>query len=501
MWTLPGPARLRVALALGLILLVAAALRLLMIVHAPAFILNRDSGEFFLAGYNLAQGEGFELALKRAPLYGLFLGGIIATLGPDLETITTVQHLLGLLTVLLSYGLGALAFGRPTGLLAALVTAVNGSLLLMEHNVAAEALLAPLLLAGLLLLLGALRSGRLPLFLLAGLALGLGTLVRPVLQATIPLLLAATLLQPRPGRDRLAACGLLGLGLLLSSGPWILRNQVTHGVTSVSGGVGDALFARVTRHDPSFDLPDPDDWPTGAELSPLQRRVFELAETHPFEADLRPILEREFELTPAQGDAALRDAALLIIRRDPSHYLSTTLEMLVDLGQGRQQTADFRWDSRFERRYRETWPAPLRFVLEPAEGWTRADRAIVNATLDLYQDYRLGPLLGLLFVVGALRCLAAGWRAALGLLPLLVVVQLLLYVALNGPLARHRFTLQPLITVVAAGGFSLLIGSGWQLAGRGWRRPGTAPRKPLVRRTPWRCGPDREQAGAPERAP
>ena len=154
----------RTALALGVILLLAATVRLVFSARAPAFVLFSDSADFFQAAYSLSQIVEFPLPLKRAPLYPIFLALPIRAIGPSTEVTVLVQHLLGLGSVVLVYLLGTIAFNRPTGLLAALGAALNGSLLMMEHSLNAEALFTPLLLSALLLFLLAIRSGRLALF-------------------------------------------------------------------------------------------------------------------------------------------------------------------------------------------------------------------------------------------------------------------------------------------------------------------------------------------------
>jgi hypothetical protein len=65
----------RVALALGLILLLAAGLRWAVGTRAPVFLAYRDSSQFFAAAYDLVQSAQLELPLKRAPMYPLFLAG------------------------------------------------------------------------------------------------------------------------------------------------------------------------------------------------------------------------------------------------------------------------------------------------------------------------------------------------------------------------------------------------------------------------------------------
>ena len=110
----------RSALGLGVILSIAVLFRLAIILLAPAFQLNNDTSQYFAAGYSLAIDGQLDLHVKRAPLYPVFLAGVIRVLGPSLETTAIVQHGLGLVTVILVYLLGAVAFGRPTGLVAAL---------------------------------------------------------------------------------------------------------------------------------------------------------------------------------------------------------------------------------------------------------------------------------------------------------------------------------------------------------------------------------------------
>ena len=70
-----------------------------------------------------------------------------------------------------------------------------------------------------------------------------------------------------------------------------------------------------------------------------------------------------------------------------------------------------------------------------------------------------GPLFVLLFLLGTARCVASlrTWGLALTILPLVVCSQLLIYAALDGPLFRYRVPTQPLITLIAAAGFTYLV--------------------------------------------
>jgi 4-amino-4-deoxy-L-arabinose transferase-like glycosyltransferase len=432
------------AILLCLSVLVAAMLRLALVASAPAFMLLPDSADFLSAGLRLAEGDEFDLPLKRAPLYPVFIGGVVLARGAaDLEMITLVQHLLGLGTVVLVYFLGALTFGRGVGLLAALGTAVNGSLLLMEHTINAEAVFTPMLLLGLVLTLLILRergSGRPPLSLslAAGLIFGLAALARPVTQALLPLVLGALALQPRLERRRLAAIGLVCVGFLVAVGPGLVRNRIVHGATAISGGMGDSLMERVRRHDAGFELRDRSEAPADLPPAQIRNRIYELARLPEGVTTIRRTVREEFGLSDVEADAALREAAIHLIRQQPEYYLQGTAAMFLRVLVGVERPLDEFWRRRGNPYY-------------------AADRATVEQVVGLYQDGHLGGLVGALFLLGTVRTLVA-WRRGFWLLPLVVVSHLLLYVALDGPLARYRYPVQPLITLLACGGLALL---GW----------------------------------------
>src|SRR5215213_2481851 len=81
-------------LPLMLALVVGAALRFDLIQVAPPFLVANDSADYFTAGYNLLLNGELQLSLKRTPLYSIFLAGLIQTVGPSLERLLTMQHLL-----------------------------------------------------------------------------------------------------------------------------------------------------------------------------------------------------------------------------------------------------------------------------------------------------------------------------------------------------------------------------------------------------------------------
>ena len=152
------------------LLLIGAQMRGVLLTRAPLFI-RRDSIAYFQVGYELANGLGFDLPLRRTPLYPLFVAGTVAALGEDLRGLALAQHLLGLVTVAATYFLGRAMFGRTAGVLAALLTAISAPLLIYEHYILAEALFIPVLTVGLLLVVIAMQRGTGWLYLAGGVGL------------------------------------------------------------------------------------------------------------------------------------------------------------------------------------------------------------------------------------------------------------------------------------------------------------------------------------------
>src|SRR4051812_42859653 len=175
-WRLQSPP---VWLVLTVVGLVALGLRLAFLFRAPVFIIG-DSENYFWPGYQLAREIGFDLDIRRTPVYPLFIALVVARIGEDLAALALAQHLLGVVTCLLIAALGMRFWGRWTGLLAGLLVAVSGPLLVAEQYVMAEALFIPFATLTMGWLALALERPRWWPLLIGGLLIGLAALTRPV---------------------------------------------------------------------------------------------------------------------------------------------------------------------------------------------------------------------------------------------------------------------------------------------------------------------------------
>lgn len=214
-----------------------------------------DGHYYHFGAQRIAQGAGYsdEVVIDGVPRwhpwchypvgYSALLSLPYRLFGPGLQVGPVTNALLGALAAALAYRLTTLVAGRPRALVAAALVALSPELLAYTLLLMTEpsASLAPLA-AALAVAWGLRRDRALPAAAVAGVALGLGTLVRPqtILGAPGLLLLALdpTALRASAGR----ALRVAGLATLVALGtvlPWTLRNcRVMDGCAFVSTNAG-----------------------------------------------------------------------------------------------------------------------------------------------------------------------------------------------------------------------------------------------------------------------
>jgi 4-amino-4-deoxy-L-arabinose transferase-like glycosyltransferase len=386
-----------------------------------------------------------------------------------------MQHVLGVGTALLAYCLGRETFGRVAGLLAGLLVAVNGALIVSGQGVMTETLFTFLLLAALLLLLKAGRSGHWTWALLAGLVIGVSALTRPVAQLlvlTVPL--AFVLFYRGPWRRPwpiLRGSAVVGLGVLLVLGPWMLRNMAEHGTLSAAGGLGRSLLARTVKYDEGFfdtARPEPAEDDLKGQVRQFIRGQRNTVRNSRSVRSTQAGLMKRFNLTQAESDRLMRQVGVEVISERPLYYVVGSLGMAwqIVLGKEKEDTYSDRWVERRDKDWVEQWEERVHFLLTPATYVEQQSVASAQAISEIFQPANVGPLLPLLAGLGlALAAVAA--RPAL--LPGCVGLAILLAsAALDGPVPRYRYPLDPLIALFAAG--ALVVVGRWLVAAVRGRR-------------------------------
>jgi 4-amino-4-deoxy-L-arabinose transferase-like glycosyltransferase len=271
----------------GLILLVALALRLVLWWILPRANLVSDEPEYMAAASWLAQGRGFsfydEWPWMRPPLYVAFLGSFLHLFGFNLAPIRLVQIVISLAVPVLVYLLARTMLGKEVAFWAGLISAIWLPLAVLPHLILAENLFLPLLLAAVWCLVKFQQEGRLGWLLISGGCWGLATLTKGLTVGFLPLAglwigwqsFAKKNHHPKPaqslwGKRALRALVhsalLLGMALLLIL-PWTGYNWQRYGrpiLVDTTGGYNFWLGTEGGQfqnshevHQTLLDLPDP----------------------------------------------------------------------------------------------------------------------------------------------------------------------------------------------------------------------------------------------------
>ena len=161
------------------ILAAGAALRWPLLALAPLFTTDGRCCYYDYAANQLLAGHPFDSGLHYPPGYAVFLAGVLLVSDLDTAAVAFVQHLMGLAAGLLVYLIGRRLFGPLVGLVAALLTVLDGELALYEHAVMTETLFTVLLLCAMALVLLRLPGSIWLKVAGFGLLAGTATLVRP----------------------------------------------------------------------------------------------------------------------------------------------------------------------------------------------------------------------------------------------------------------------------------------------------------------------------------
>lgn len=243
--------------ALGVILVVALALRLAWALYAarppkefhdPTFyrffaeqiangngyrLLNGEPTAYYPIGYPLSLGVAFWF-VYNTPLPDTIETGVIAGLN--------IAYQLAAIVLVFTIARRLVRGGVVAGLVAAATVALWPNLVFHTAVALTESLFIVLLLGALLLALPE-RSARVPVgrVAMAGVLLGAATLVRPVSLPVVPALFAAWVVAGWGWRRALAVTGVLVATMVVVLAPWAIRNVIVMNELTLSTNSGDNL--------------------------------------------------------------------------------------------------------------------------------------------------------------------------------------------------------------------------------------------------------------------
>jgi len=180
---------------------------------------------------------GGAVTAYRPPLYPYFLAALYALPGPDILTVRLAQAMIDALICLLVYRLGRRMYSPKEGAAAATLLAVYPPYILYSQSLFSETLFTLILLTSLDSLVSRPmgKDGRLT----AGVLLGLGALLKPVMMIFPAVLVVWNRLRGYPSGRVLKQVFLVALFLTVTISPWLVRNRISLGewVFTTNGGI------------------------------------------------------------------------------------------------------------------------------------------------------------------------------------------------------------------------------------------------------------------------
>ena len=454
---------------LRIVAAVAALVRLVVLFRVPVFVIG-DSGGYVEAAGTIAQNGSFAPLLGfYPPAYSVFLSGVWAVLGPDFLAAAAVQHALGVVTAIATYGVARAALPPAWALLPALATATNGYLLILEHGIYTEALFIPLVTVTAWLatrLLGSGLRGGCGLAATTGVFVALASLTRLVLQPFLVVLAGGMLVADGwpPRRDVWVRAGALVGAFVVAVSPWVAHNWIVHGYVGLSNGTGvSALLPRLWEEEATYTWANPD------HPDPLIRGVTLALQSERdrgasyWQAYLR--VRRDF---PGMDASSLVAAACIdVITRHPALFIDRTwfrLKRLWAGGFARETVNDL-----YGEQAKLGIVSPV-FVVR-ADGPSASERAgnQAHALTRWVRPDDLSPLVALVLVgIATVRAVAAP-RPLAALVPIGLGIGLVfLAVLLNSDRARYRHPAEPFLVIAYAMG----VHATWRAIRWVWRRWG-----------------------------
>ena len=202
--------------------------------------------QMLLEGRGYRFWESADLTMERAPLYPLFLLGIFKLVGVNYVAVQVAQAILAGLSCLYLFLLGRWVISAKVGLAAALMFAVYPNAIEYSARLYGENVYFPVFLAFAYYLCRASIEGSVKYGIAAGVAWGLGLLIRGTLMV-FPFALPFGLLLSRQHRQSLRQVAswlipMLIVGCIVIS-PWALRNyQLSGEIVTVSTWTWSPLY-------------------------------------------------------------------------------------------------------------------------------------------------------------------------------------------------------------------------------------------------------------------
>nr|MBN2277202.1 glycosyltransferase family 39 protein [candidate division Zixibacteria bacterium] len=196
----------------------------------------------------------------RAPFYIYILGLIYAIAGPSLLAARIFGHLVGLISVFLTYLIGRRLFNRPVGLMAALIHALYPIAIFFESELLVDNLFTLFFELSILILISSPKNKKYHHYVFLGLILGFAAITRPLILGLIPLYLIWIILDSKNIRSVLLGIAITFLLMIVVIAPITIRNKIVGNdfvLISSSGGINFYIGNNASSDGLTASLPPP----------------------------------------------------------------------------------------------------------------------------------------------------------------------------------------------------------------------------------------------------
>lgn len=228
--------------------IIALILGIIYISFFPQFRLPIDALEYDTLGWNLTQGNGYQIErgepdITREPAYPIFLSFIYSIFGHRYSVVRLIQVVINALTCLIVYFIGKDIFGAKVGVIAALIVSIYPAFIVYTGHILTETLFTFLLAVSIFTLIKAIKQGLLRWYIITGLILGLAILCKAALIVFPFVASGLILIILKENKKKVLYVFCMIFAVLLTMLPWTVRNyKVFHAVIPIRTGSGFNLW-------------------------------------------------------------------------------------------------------------------------------------------------------------------------------------------------------------------------------------------------------------------
>jgi len=241
------------------VIALAFVLRAAFVLYSSDSALHGDEVSYDILGFNLAEYHEFSLqkgvpSIRRSPGYPLFLAAAYSIVRHSFVAVGLLQAVLGSLTCLLIYLIGAKAADRKTGTAAALISAVYPFFIYYTPYILPETLLIFLCTLTVYQAMACSEKASFLNLALTGMFIAATGLVKPVFFAFLPFCLIGFFILWRGQRGRILKCAIMTFFFCAVVLPWGIRNHKQFGKFSiVYAGAGSYLLDKIEQVEGKWD--------------------------------------------------------------------------------------------------------------------------------------------------------------------------------------------------------------------------------------------------------